>query len=206
MQAWTLMLAIMLYGAVPGLARADVYTYVGQDQVVVLTNLKPQNERAEVLVAEGVARLPVATRAVSATRRRTEFDDIINSAASAFSIDRELLHAVISVESNYAATARSPKGALGLMQLMPDTAKAFGVTDPFDPEQNIIGGARYLKYLLDKYGDRLDIALSAYNAGERALARHGGKVPPFGETLRYLDLVRERYAKLRLEGDPVPAK
>ncbi|MFS2214991.1 lytic transglycosylase domain-containing protein [Telluria sp. Tellsp104] len=205
MEIWKLMLAIMLYGAIDGTASADVYTYVGQDQVVVLTNLKPQNQRAEVLVAEDAARLPAATRAVSAARRRTEFDDIIDSAASAFSIDGALLHAVISVESNYAATARSPKGALGLMQLMPDTAKAFGVTDPFDPAQNINGGARYLKYLLDKYGDRLDIALSAYNAGERALARHGGKVPPFGETLRYLDLVRARYATLRREGSSVPA-
>jgi soluble lytic murein transglycosylase-like protein len=193
------MLALALSAAMGSPAMADVYTYVGQDQVVVLTNLKPQNQRAEVLVAEGASRPAVAALAAPSARRRSDFDDIIGSAASTFAIDGALLHAVISVESDYLATARSPKGALGLMQLMPDTARAFGVSDPFDPEQNVNGGARYLKYLLDKYGDRLDIALSAYNAGEKALARHGGKVPPFRETLRYVELVRERYLRLRGE-------
>ncbi|HLY19478.1 MAG TPA: lytic transglycosylase domain-containing protein [Bryobacteraceae bacterium] len=103
----------------------------------------------------------------------------------------QLVHSVIRTESNYDPNAVSPKGALGLMQLIPATARRFGVTDVFDPADNIQGGARYLKYLLDLYKGDEALALAAYNAGEGAVSRFGG-VPPFAETRDYVAKVRRR--------------
>jgi len=111
----------------------------------------------------------------------------------------ELIHSVIQVESNYDPFAVSPKGALGLMQLIPATARRFGVSDVFDPADNIQGGARYLKYLLELYKGDDALALAAYNAGEGAVSRYGG-VPPYAETWNYVAQVRKR-----LEG-AVPSK
>lgn len=113
-------------------------------------------------------------------------------------ISPRLVHSVIQAESNYDPNAVSPKGALGLMQLIPSTARRFGVSDVFDPADNIQGGARYLKHLLDLYkGDEV-LALAAYNAGEGAVSRYGG-VPPFPETQNYVARVRQH-----LDGPATP--
>jgi soluble lytic murein transglycosylase-like protein len=128
---------------------------------------------------------------------RSRFDSLISAAAEATGVEGALLHAVISVESAYSPSAISKRGATGLMQLMPATARQYGTPDAFDPGQNINGGARYLKYLLKKYGDRIELVLAAYNAGESTVERYGGKVPPFKETVEYIDKVTRRYAELR---------
>ena len=108
-------------------------------------------------------------------------------------LSARLVHSVIQVESNYDPNAVSPKGAQGLMQLIPSTARRFGVSDAFDPADNIQGGARYLKYLLGLYKGDQSLALAAYNAGEGAVSRYGG-VPPFAETQDYVAKVQQRLA------------
>jgi soluble lytic murein transglycosylase-like protein len=119
------------------------------------------------------------------------FGPIVERIAAEQSVPAELLHSVIQVESNYNPGAVSPKGAQGLMQLMPDTAKRFGVPDSFDPVENIQGGAKYLKYLLDLYKGDYPRALAAYNAGEQAVAKYGG-IPPYVETQNYVTQVQRR--------------
>jgi len=118
-------------------------------------------------------------------------DAAVRQIAAEQSVSAELLHSVIQQESNYNPGAVSRKGAQGLMQLIPETARRFGVLDSFDPVENIQGGAKYLKYLLDLYKGDYHLALAAYNAGEKAVAKYGG-VPPYPETQNYVAQVKKR--------------
>jgi soluble lytic murein transglycosylase-like protein len=117
--------------------------------------------------------------------------------ASLHDVDPLLLHALVSVESAYRPDAVSAKGAMGLMQLMPATARQLGVTDPFDPQQNLEGGTRHLRRLLLRFEQNLELALAAYNAGAGRVDRHAGRMPPFAETAAYVPRVLQRYARLR---------
>ncbi|MDZ7373227.1 MAG: transglycosylase SLT domain-containing protein [candidate division KSB1 bacterium] len=122
--------------------------------------------------------------------------DIVSAAAGAEGVDPHLVQAVIDVESGGDPRAVSKKGAVGLMQLMPDTAREVGVRNPWDPVENVRGGVRYLRQLLDTFGNDLALALAAYNAGPGAVRRHGG-IPPFRETRQYVEKVLNRYHQLK---------
>ena len=124
--------------------------------------------------------------------RQGEFRRAIDNFAAMFRLDPRFVQAVVAVESNYNPKAVSRKGAQGLMQLMPKTAKQYGVKDAFNPVQNVEGGARHLRYLLDRYGGNLELTLAAYNAGETAVEKHGG-IPPFPETRDYVNKVLALY-------------
>jgi hypothetical protein len=117
--------------------------------------------------------------------------DLIENTARKHGVDPKLVHSVVRVESNYEQKAISPKGALGLMQLIPATAARFGVENPFDPSQNLDGGVRYLKFLTERFQGNLQLALAAYNAGEGAVDRHGG-IPPYRETQEYVTKITRR--------------
>ncbi len=120
------------------------------------------------------------------------FDSLIQKSAERHAVDANLVRAIIQVESNFNPFAVSYKGAMGLMQLVPGTAHRFGVGNVFDPMENVDGGVRYLKYLLGLYGGDLKLSLAAYNAGEKAVERHGG-VPPYPETLQYVQRIATLY-------------
>ena len=154
------------------------------------------------------------TRAVSereavAPRRfaNQRFSKLIEVAAHKAALDPALVHAVIAVESAYNPEARSPKGAIGLMQVLPETASRYGVTDPASsPEANLRAGTRYLRYLMQLFDDQLELVLAAYNAGEHAVLRHGNRIPPYRETQRYVPAVMARYLEWREPAAPaIPA-
>jgi hypothetical protein len=117
----------------------------------------------------------------------------IELVARTYGLDPKLIHAVISAESAYNPAVISDKGAMGLMQLMPDTARRFGVPDPFDPIANLHGGARYLRWLMDHFQNNLNLVLAAYNAGEGAVEHYGNTIPPFEETRTYVVRVLDFY-------------
>lgn len=129
---------------------------------------------------------------LSNTKLSGSFDDIIEKAAAQFNVPAKLIKSVVKQESNFNPTAMSHAGASGLMQLMPATARSLGVENVFDPEQNIMGGAKYLRNMLDKYDDNIELALAAYNAGPGNVDKFGG-IPPFRETLNYVKKVTNHY-------------
>jgi len=118
-----------------------------------------------------------------------QYDQIIRMIAQKYDVDPELIHSIIKAESNYDSQAVSPKGAVGLMQLMPDTAKEYGVKDRYDPVENIEGGTKFLKDLFQTYDQKDDLVLAAYNAGPEAVKKHKG-IPPYPETVQYIQRVK----------------
>lgn len=159
--------------------------------------------RADARTGRLVRRVVVSPAARAAETRPATVDQLVRQAAKTYHVDPLLVHSVIQVESNYNPYAVSPKGALGLMQLVPATARRFGVTDPFNPRENIDAGVKYLKYLKDMFQDDR-LALAAYNAGEGAVAKYGW-IPPYPETRNYVQSVGKKYSEARREAVRQPA-
>jgi soluble lytic murein transglycosylase-like protein len=179
-------------------AQAQVYGGRAPDGTVVLSNFRGA-ETPAVVIPLGGGGLPRDSAApghdavaLPMDLRAQMYSSIVSDVAQEVDVSAHLLHAVISVESSYLANAESPKGAQGLMQLMPATAQRFGVADPFNPRDNVRGGALYLKWLLQRFGGDLKLAIAGYNAGEDAVIRAGYRVPPFVETQRYVPRVMAR--------------
>jgi len=135
---------------------------------------------------------------------RPKIDALIRHSGSKYGVDPYLIFCVMEQESHFNVHALSPKGARGLMQLMPGTGARFGVRRPFDPAQNIAGGTRFLKQLLQRFNGRVDLVLASYNAGEGAVSKFGGRVPPYRETRNYVKRVGFRYRQARTPVRPVP--
>jgi soluble lytic murein transglycosylase-like protein len=183
------------------IAHADIFRYVDADGVVHFTNV-PQDSRYKIYLKEKRTADPVADTLAAGTRQynakdRARYAKPIQDAARATRLDAALIHAVISAESGYNPLARSRAGAAGLMQLMPETAKRYGVTNRLDPAQNISGGARYLRDLIQMFNNDMQLALAAYNAGENAVVRAGNRIPPYAETMTYVPRVLSYYKKYR---------
>jgi soluble lytic murein transglycosylase-like protein len=195
-------LILLLVSAVSaGIAHADIYRYVDAEGVVHFTNV-PQDSRFKVYLKEKRKLDPVTETLASEIRYYNEKDRAryakpIQDAAKATRLEAALIHAVISAESGYNPFARSRKGAAGLMQLMPETAKRYGVKNRLDPAQNISGGARYLRDLIRLFNNDVQLAVAAYNAGENAVVRAGNRIPPYQETMTYVPRVMTYYRKYR---------
>jgi len=174
---------------------ADVYVYKDKQGVLTFTNV-PTHQGFRRVIREGYA------RASSLGSSAYSYEDLIRSASDRHSVDPDLIRAVIKVESDFDSSARSNKGAMGLMQLMPETARLHNVVDLYNPSANIDGGVRHLKLLLGKYQGDLELSLAAYNAGIKAVEKHGG-IPPFAETREYVRRVLGYYQSYR--GDTLQA-
>jgi len=178
-------------------ARAQIAIRDGGSAGVFLSNLDTGvGVPATEIAAENGRGTPTPPRNEAALDRREKLAPLVAAAAKTHGLPEALLQAVIEVESNFNAGAVSPKGALGLMQLMPQTARELGVADARDPAANIDGGARYLKELLARFGNDLALALAAYNAGPAAVQRSGA-IPQFSETQRYVPRVLVRYHSIQ---------
>lgn len=192
------LLAFSLSAAKP--AVADIFYFVAEDGTSHFSD-QASDSRYRLFLADKRKTPDLSIAKVShqggTSEAKLYFDREILAAARANQIDVALLHSVVGVESGYNPKAVSPKGALGLMQLMPDTARRYGVTDPFNAAQNLQGGAHLLRDLLDRFSDDKKLALAAYNAGIGAVLAHGRRIPPYPETARYVPAVLQRYEQLR---------
>ena len=190
-----------------GTAASDIYGYVDEHGVAHLSNVKlddryylfkketrpaPAEEMPDAGVPDTAPQRGV--RFSAADRQR--YAQLIATVAKEHGLEAALLHALITVESGYDPRARSPKGAIGLTQLMPDTARRYQVANIWDPRDNVRGGARYLRDLLGMFGNDLSLALAAYNAGEGAVLQYGRKIPPYPETRNYVPRVLQQYRLL----------
>jgi hypothetical protein len=199
-------LALLLGGATA--ARAD-YVVLRSGARLNVTGYEILADRYRLHLKGGVAEVPlddivgiepeeVFDPIEEPLSDQTPFHKIILAAAERYGMDADLIHCVVAVESNFNPKAVSPKNARGLMQLLPQTAAHYGVKDIFDPQENVNAGARYLKELLGKYHN-LTLALAAYNAGPERVDQYGRRVPPYLETMKYVQRIAKSYAKIKAE-------
>jgi len=201
-----LILAAAAFGMAAMPAFADIYSFKDEKGVVHFTNISGLDKRYKLVRKESpsagapVSESLVPTRVfMPAQEDIQKYSAIINTAAKAYGVDASLIHAVISAESGYNPYALSRAGAMGLMQLMPETARRYGVQNMMDPVENVHGGVRYLRDLLTMFKGRLDLVVAAYNAGENAVIRHGHRVPPYSETRHYVPKVLAFYKSFRAQ-------
>ncbi|MCX7092399.1 MAG: transglycosylase SLT domain-containing protein [Methylobacter sp.] len=169
---------------------ADIYKFVDTDGRIYYTD-KPTSGLYKRIIRTRPINYAKSLPFIGVNKQR--FADLISEAANRHQVDVKLVHAVIQAESAYNASAISSAGAVGLMQLMPDTARRYGVVDRNNPIQNIDGGTHYLKDLLRMFDSNLNLAVAAYNAGENAVIRHNNTIPPYPETVNYVKTVLALY-------------
>ena len=168
---------------------ADIYKYVDENGVAHFTNT-PDGKAYKKIISEGSKHISHEGSKKSHTIK--SYHQLINSKSREYNIEPSLIKAVIKTESNWDSMAVSQKGAMGLMQLMPDTAEDMEVRNPFNPEENIEGGIKYLRYLLNRFNGDITLALAAYNAGPEKIEKFGG-IPPIPETQRYVKQILSIY-------------
>jgi soluble lytic murein transglycosylase len=198
--AWVVLCFCLL---MPQPSHGEIYKYEDRDGVIHFTNIPVQSDAKKISpVRQLIVAKPGSLR-VSPARflpsldtcsNQSQFEPHIRLTCLRHGLDSNLVKAVIRAESGFNANAVSPKGAMGLMQLMPDTSRDLGVLNPFDPLENIDGGSRYLRLMLNRFNNDLQLALAAYNAGPEAVARHGG-IPPYDETQVYVQRVLDFYRR-----------
>jgi soluble lytic murein transglycosylase-like protein len=200
LHAWLLMPLTLLWLTWAGESRADIYAFTDEKGVPHFSNV-PDDRRYTLLMRTETDTPSAAPRVRSRSAHRgidgTLYAHEISRAASSSQLESALLHAVIAAESGYNPRAVSGKGAMGLMQLMPGTARRYGAVDPYDPAQNIRAGALYLRDLLALFNNDVQLALAAYNAGENSVIKYGNRIPPFRETTNYVPRVMAFYQEYK---------
>lgn len=193
-----LLMLILAVSCIVQLAWVDNFN---ADSGAVNVSSMPSDGRYTILTPlyREAAPITVVNKPPPEFANKGQYNLVVAEVARAYGLDSALLHAVISVESRYSPNAISRKGAAGLMQLSPETAKRYGVADSLDPVQNLHGGAKYLRDLLRIFNNDINLVLAAYNAGEGAVIRHGNRIPPFRETENYVPRVLALYRRYQSE-------
>jgi len=215
--AFRVFAAVCVAGLLVGTASpayADIYRCKRADGVHHYTNIRQPGHRCELVVRGSKKSRPSPSAAKKATGakvsrdshskdpdRYSRYDELIDEAARLYQLPESFIRAIMRVESDFNPTVISRAGAMGLMQLMPMTARSMGVSDPFDVRQNIHGGARYLRILANRFMGDLVLTVAAYNAGESAVEKYNG-IPPYKETQRYVRRVLKHYYSYRDESTP----
>lgn len=189
-------LTILVLCLMPLVVHSAIYAYVDERGTQHFTNMIPVGKKFRVIVAERI-RYVVPRSIVD----NTSYDSIIQRHANTHGIDPTLIKAVMKAESNFNPNAMSHKGAQGLMQLMPDTARLMNVGNPFDPDDNIRGGTKYLKYLDETFGGNLDLVLAAYNAGPGRVREYNMSIPPYEETRAFIQRVKSYYHSFKKKNE-----
>ena len=182
---------VILLGTRPLRLYADIYMCIDKDGVIHFTNAPT--------TSDGDFRLYIKEKKVfsSEVYSPKSFDGHIKKASEIFGVSYPLLKAIIKAESGFNPRAVSKKGALGLMQLMPENIRAMNISDPFDPKENILGGTRYFREMLDRFNGQLPLSLAAYNAGPTAVERYNNTIPPYKETEAYVERVLKYYQSFK---------
>ena len=188
---WTFPLFVLLtaFFFSSSACQGDIYKYVDTDGVIHITNIPTEHNVPYVLIMKEKRVI------VQLKGPMTNYEDLIVKASERYRVDSALVKAVIKAESNFNHRAVSPVGARGLMQLMPATAASLQVQDSFHPENNIDGGVRYLRYLMNLFNGNLPLVLAAYNAGENTVLRYNNRIPPYQETQTYVRRVLDYFDK-----------
>lgn len=188
---------LMLVLCIPFQVCAGIYGYIDSRGVYHFTNIPPAGRKYHIIV-------PEKNRSVvykSPNINNTNYDKLILQHSANHGVDPSLIKAIMMAESNFNPYAISPKGAQGLMQLMPDTARLMKVDNPFDPDENIKGGIRYIKMLEEIFKGDLELILAAYNAGPQRVMEHKMSVPPIEETKTYIKRVKHYYNRLKKQNE-----
>ncbi|HSE83834.1 MAG TPA: lytic transglycosylase domain-containing protein [Thermodesulfobacteriota bacterium] len=176
---------------------AGTYYYRNENGIPIYTNIPPVKNGYKRIILTAPTYRSSFKSLLGSTKYSKKYDYHINKTASWYGVDPYLVKALIKVESNFNSEAVSPKGAMGVMQLMPGTAKDQGVDNPFDPLDNIKGGVKYLSRLMKMFNGNLELALAGYNAGQNAVVKYGYKIPPYAETVNYVKKVLFHYNNLK---------
>lgn len=177
----------LLVVLIPFAASADIYMFVDQEGIVHFTNVPTASDSDyRVYIKENANFAP-------GLYSPDRYDHYIREASELYGLSYPLLKAIIKAESDFNPRAVSRKGALGLMQLMPENVKRMNINDPFDPWENIMGGARYFRQMLDRFKGKLSLSLAAYNAGPTTVERFNNQIPPYKETEHYVEKVMRFY-------------
>jgi soluble lytic murein transglycosylase len=186
---------VALVTASGSICRAEIlFSYVDENGVRIFTNIAPKGPVQDLRMSGHPLPSQATDASIGDKKADANYDVIIDKYAEEYRIDPELIRSMIATESSFNPKAVSRKGAQGLMQLMPATAARIGVRDAFDPEENIRGGTKHMRFLLDTFGNDLNLSLAAYNAGENLVQRLG-RIPDFKETHDYVRSIKQRYGK-----------
>jgi len=205
---WVYFLIALMLGSAAASTQAEIFRYTNGRGDTIFTDRPMKGSGYRLVWRSGSGKVSAGPRGTIKRRAGSKFKrhhwkdkklyaPMIKRVAKKVKLSPELLHAVIQAESSYNPKAKSSAGAMGLMQLMPGTASRYGVANAWDPSQNLEGGARYLRDLLDMFKNNLKLALAAYNAGEGAVKKYGNRIPPYPETQKYVRKVIDFYLNER---------